>query len=463
MRIYNSLSRKTEEFVPSEPGKVSMYVCGLTPYDHAHLGHVRTYAAFDMLKRHFMQNGYSVLHIQNITDVDDKILRRAKESKREPLQMASEFHSESVRLFRSIGILDASLYPKVTLHIREIIALTQKLIDTGFAYETETGVYFQVSKCKDYGALSGQKLDEIIAGSRKEVDETKRDPADFALWKKTKKDAVEFDSPWGRGRPGWHIECSAMAGKYAPKLDIHGGARDLMFPHHENEIAQSECAGYAPFSKYWMHTGFLTVNGEKMSKSLNNFITLKDALKDNSPGAIRLFFALAHYRSPIDYSPKQLVQAEATFARMKAFRVKVRDAIAGGEKPAADNPSFAREIHAKFMNFHKFLENDFDTPTAMTYVFSAMKSVNAHMEGPELDYAALSEAASESEKVFYLLGMDGMFGEERKPQAGITDALIRIITDLREAARKRKDYESSDQIRLRMSEIGISLEDKKGK
>ncbi|MDD5337574.1 MAG: cysteine--tRNA ligase, partial [Candidatus ainarchaeum sp.] len=285
MQLYNTMTKKMEVFEPLSGKKVNLYVCGLTPYDHTHLGHARTYVAFDMLKRYFTQGGYDVFHIQNVTDVDDKILKRAAERKISPRELAESFNSEAMELFKKLNILEANAYPKVTEHIPEIIALVQKLLDSGYAYETETGIYFEVRKFPDYGKLSGQKLGEIISGSRKEVDETKRNPEDFALWKKTKDEALEFESPWGTGRPGWHIECSAMAGKYAKTLDIHGAARDLIFPHHENEIAQSEAANGQKFVNYWLHTGFLTVNGEKMSKSLGNFVTLADVLSQHSPNA----------------------------------------------------------------------------------------------------------------------------------------------------------------------------------
>ncbi|VVC04944.1 Cysteine--tRNA ligase [Candidatus Burarchaeum australiense] len=459
MQFYNSLTRKNEDFAPLHKDKVTMYVCGLTPYDHAHLGHARTYAAFDMLKRFFIQNGYNVFHIQNVTDVDDKILRRAKESGEKPLAMAEKFHSEARELFRKLHILDADVYPKVTEHIPEIISLVQKLAKEGYAYETETGVYFEVGKFKGYGKLSGQKMDEILAGSRKEVDETKRSPEDFALWKKTSGEAIEFESPWGCGRPGWHIECSAMAGKYAPALDIHGGARDLIFPHHENEIAQSEAASGKQFVKYWLHTGFLTVNGEKMSKSLGNFVTLRDVLTEHSPNAVRMFFAMAHYRSPIDYNPDQIRQAEATVERIFNFMDNVAEALEKKEKKSVKDKALENEAKNKFRNFHHFLAQDFDVPTAITFMFSMMTSTYSHLEGESYDYAALKLIKDEMEKALYVIGLV----QEKKEVGDKTKELIELLIELRDDARKRKDFEASDKIRNRLRQLGVALEDSGGK
>ncbi len=459
MQFYNSLSKKNELFKPLEKGKVTMYVCGLTPYDHAHLGHARTYVAFDMLKRFLLFKGYSVFHIQNITDVDDKILKRAKESGEKPGELTEKFHSEARELFRKLHILDADAYPKVTEHIPEIISMIETLMKKGYAYETETGVYFEVAKFKNYGKLSGQKMDEILAGSRKEVDESKRSPEDFALWKKTKGEQLEFQSPWGKGRPGWHIECSAMNAKYSKTIDIHGGARDLIFPHHENEIAQSEAANGEKFVNYWLHTGFLTVKGEKMSKSLGNFVTLKDVLVEHSPNAVRMFFAMAHYRSPIDYNPDQIRQAEATVERIFNFMDNLDSALA--EKKAKDvrDKGLEKEAKNKFRNFYHFLEMDFDMPTSLAYIFSLMKSVNTHLEGGAYDYEVLAYVKAEMEKALELIGL----AREKKSMDGKTRELVELLIELRDDARKRKDFESSDKIRERLRQLGVLLEDSGGK
>ncbi len=459
MQFYNSLSRKNEEFEPLHKGRINMYVCGLTPYDHAHLGHARTYVAFDMLKRFLRHKGYSVFHIQNVTDVDDKIIRRSKESGTKPAELTEKFHAEAMELFKKLHILDADAYPKVTENIPEIIAIIQALEKNGYAYETETGVYFEVKKFKGYGKLSGQKMDEIRAGSRKEVDETKRNPEDFALWKKTKGEIMEFASPWGAGRPGWHIECSAMSGKYSKTIDIHGGARDLIFPHHENEIAQSEAANGVQFVKCWLHTGFLTVNGEKMSKSLGNFVTLKDVLAEHSPNAVRMFFAMAHYRSPIDYNPDQIRQAESTVERVFNFMDNLDHALLQKEKKAVADRTLEMEAKNKFRNFHHFLETDFDMPTSITYIFSLMKSANTHLEGGAYDYGALELIRSEMEKALGIMGLE----REVKKMEDKTRELVELLIELRDDARKRKDFGSSDKIRDRLRKLGVALEDTDGK
>ncbi|MBU0586037.1 cysteine--tRNA ligase [Candidatus Micrarchaeota archaeon] len=474
MQFYNSLSKQKDVFEPLTKEKVLMYVCGLTPYDHAHIGHARTYVAFDMLKRYLLSKGYSIFHIQNITDVDDKIIRRAKESKKNPKELTERYQGEATELLRLLHVIDADVYPKVTESIPDIIDMIETIMKNGYAYETETGVYFEVRKFKEYGKLSGQKLDEIIAGSRKEVDETKKHPEDFALWKKTKGEILEFDSPWGKGRPGWHIECSAMSRKYAKTLDIHGGARDLIFPHHENEIAQSEAAGADPFVKYWLHTGFLTVNGEKMSKSLGNFVTLKDVLAEHSPNAVRMFFSLAHYRSPIDYNPDQIRQAEATVARMLNFMQNLDHALKKRPKKEKKDEGLEKEITKKFGHVDEFLENDLDVANALAYVFSIIKSMNTHLEeAKEYDYSVLEFAKKNMDRVLYIIGivpaekkLDEKLDELRKEFKEIkgvnemgAEEIMEHIVSIREEARKKKDFKTSDEIRAKLKKIGISLED----
>ncbi len=457
MKFYNSLTKKIEEFKPLYDGKIIMYVCGLTPYDNTHLGHARTYVAFDMLKRFFILKGYEVFHIQNITDVDDKIIKKANETNQKPNELTEKFHSEAMELFKKLHILDANIYPKVTEHIPEIIGMIETLIKKDFAYETETGVYFEVGKFPKYGALSGQKIDEIRAGTRKEVDETKKNSEDFALWKKTNSEIIEFSSPWGRGRPGWHIECSAMIGKYSnmKTLDIHGGARDLIFPHHENEIAQSESANEVQFVKYWLHTGFLTVNNEKMSKCLGNFVTLRDVLTNHTPNAVRLFFALTNYRSHIDYNPTQIKQAEVTVKRILNFMDKLNNAISKRKKKNMHNKELINETKSKFRNFYHFLESDFDMPTAITYIFSIMKSANTVFDDDAYDYETFGLIKKEMENALYVLGIEN---EIKKPEDKSAQ-LIELLIELRDDARKRKDFKVADKIRDKLKQICVLLED----
>ena len=469
MRVYDSIAKSFVEFKPVEDRKVIMYVCGLTPYDQAHIGHARTYVAFDVLKRYLKSAGYDVLHIQNITDVDDKIINRCKQSGANPKQLTETNQNEAVALFDKLNIERADVYPKVTEHVPEIIEFIKKIMQRGYAYETTTGVYFDVSKFANYGKLSGQKMDEIRAGSRKEIDETKDDPADFALWKKTNGEIIEFDSPWGRGRPGWHIECSAMATKYAkrPTLDIHGGARDLIFPHHENEIAQSEAATGKQFSKYWLHTGFLTVGGEKMSKSLGNFTTIKDALQQFSPMALRIFYLKSHYRSPVDFDKKNIAEAGQIYEHIANTLKLVDEAL----KEKKDSGGFKYEDAVK--EFHDAMQNDFDTPLALAALFRLMKELNTEISKDAIDKKAVAAAKAEMQKMLGILGIKieakGLAGRKDIIQlaskfgvkATKPEEAIEKLIEAREEARKQKNYKLSDEIRAELKAAGIVLEDKK--
>jgi len=472
MKIYNSLSNKPEEFIPSSNGKVKMYVCGLTPYDSAHIGHARTYVAFDVVKRFLIKNGQNVFHIQNITDVEDKIIKRCKETGADPKTLTIDVHDEALALFDRLNILRADTYPKVTEHIPQIISFIERLISKGSAYETATGVYFDVSKFPGYGKLSGQNMDEIKAGSRKAVDETKEDPADFALWKKTEGEIIEFDSPWGKGRPGWHIECSALALKYAGEtLDIHGGARDLIFPHHENEIAQSEAANGKQFCRYWMHTGFLTVHGEKMSKSLGNFVTLRQSLDMFSPNAIRMFFLQAHYRSPVDYDEEAIEAAGESVERIFNSMGLIRELEEG--RMAQEDPAFREESDRLIGKFHSAMENDFDTPEALASLFGLLRLTNAHLEKSEVDRNQLERVMKAIEEMVWIFGfieekpaLDekssalSKLAEEFGISESSSEKILHALISLREEWRKKKDYQKSDLIRAKLNAIGISLEDK---
>ncbi len=489
MQVYNSLSRQLEELGTQELKTqdpqlktVTMYVCGLTPYDSAHIGHTRTYVAFDIVKRYLTKKGLAVFHIQNITDVDDKIIKRCKETGEAPVTLVERNHSEALEYFDKLNIIRANVYPKVTEHIKEIIELIEKLIANGYAYETETGVYYYVSKFKNYGKLSNQKMDEIKAGSRKEVDETKQAAEDFALWKKTKNEIIEFDSPFGRGRPGWHIECSAMANKYAKKLDIHGGARDLIFPHHENEIAQSEAATGNKFCRYWLHTGFLTVNGEKMSKSLGNFITVKEVVSKFSANAIRLFFSQTHYRSPIDYNEESIQATEESMERIFNTLGLMKEV----EKKGKLDKEFRKTTKEKLDGFYKHMENDFNTPDALAALFDLLRIINAHISTKQVDGKYVSELINELEKILWIFGLEEKkeknieekFNEITELQGWVSDNLgidwekladtaegrLNQIVNFRDSLREQKKFKEADMIRAKLAEIGIILEDKeKGK
>jgi len=479
--VYNSLTRRKEELVPSGKGTLSFYVCGITPYDYTHLGHARTYVAFDIIRRYLLWRGKKLLWVQNVTDVDDKIIRRAAERKEEPLALSHFFDIESRKDLRELHVLDADEYPRVSGHIPEIIALVQKLIDKGYAYVTEDGVYYDVSKFKDYGKLSHQNMDELKAGARIAVDEKKRSPMDFALWKTAKPGELSFESPWGRGRPGWHIECSAMSMKYIGEtVDVHGGARDLIFPHHENEIAQSEGASEKQFVRYWLHTGFLTVNGEKMAKSLGNFVTIKEMMKEADANSIRLFFALAHYRSPIDFSRESISQAKASVERIFGCERLLEETSGRGARGDVGLAAeFGAEVKDGKERFISAMEDDFDTPRAMAALFGIVKDANTYCNSGKAGAEAAESALRALHELVGVIGLkEAKLGEGSAKEA---DALAKLnaggapgvesATDLKEAvellilkrkeARAKKDYAASDRIRNALDSAGVVLEDTK--
>ena len=447
--LYNTLTRKKEPFEPLEGKRVVMYVCGLTPYDEAHIGHARTYVAFDLLKRVLKYLGYEVYHIQNITDVDDKIINRAKETGKHPFSIADFYHRRALTYMEELAIEEADIYPRVSQHIQEIIEMIKRLIEKQYAYERQGNVYFEVKKFKDYGKLSKQKLEEL---EKKRVDDKlKKSPLDFALWK-AKKDLVWWKSPWGEGRPGWHIECSAMSLKYAGRatLDIHGGAKDLIFPHHENEIAQSEAFTGKPFVKYWVHTGFLTVNGEKMSKSLGNFVTIKSVLEKYPGSVVRLFLLSAKYSSPIDFSWQALEKAKQNFERIERLYNALLS-IAGEAEEKKAEEKWEKE-------FLSHLLNDLDTPNAFSVLYKFVAEANKKLEEKSLSKEEAKAKLSTLKKMLFLLGIK----VRRKQKTKISkreQRLIELIIDVRDKLRKMKQYEISDRIRKSLLEMGIRIKD----
>ena len=453
MRIYNTLTGKAEEFAPQEKKKIRMYVCGITPYDKSHLGHARTLVSFDIIRRYFLFRGFSVNYVQNVTDIDDKIINRAKERKVPPLALSKKYSEESEKEFAALGIMKPDAAPKVSECIPEIIALIARIEKNGYAYATESGVYFDVLRFAKYGSLSKQSTDAIKSGARIEVDERKKNPQDFALWKLSEEPGATFGSPWGRGRPGWHIECSAMStSRLGETLDIHGGARDLVFPHHENEIAQSEAATGKPFVKLWMHTGFLTVNGEKMAKSLGNFVTIEDGLKKFPPQEIRMLFSLSHYRSPIDFSEAAIAAAGSSLGTLHA-------AIGAAKSyplPATGNAKLSEAAHEAEMKFVAAMDEDFDTPNAMAALFALAKRITAACsDGSAGKMDALSAAAT-LEKLLGVFGLAPVEKELAIPE----DAIEKLVKE-RDEARKKKDFAASDRIRDELADAGILLEDRK--
>ena len=465
LRIYNTLSREKEEFKPLNDKHVGMYVCGVTPYDYTHLGHARAYVTFDMVRRYLEFKGYDVFYVQNFTDIDDKIVNRARKEG-DPMkakEIAERFIEEYFKDMDALGVKRADVYPRVTEHMKEIIRLVETLIEKGKAYVVDGDVFFDVTKFDGYGKLSKMNIEQMKAGARIEVDPKKRNPADFALWKAAKPDEPFWESPWGRGRPGWHIECSAMSTRYlGESFDIHGGGMDLIFPHHENEIAQSEGATGKQFVKYWMHNGFVTVDQEKMSKSLGNFFTIKDIMKKYDAETVRFFLLSVHYRSPIDFSDRMLADAKNSLAKLHtcvdnlkaALKVAKKAELTEHERALLDDVLEERE------RFIQAMDDDFNTPVAIAALFEIVKRANLYMQEKEPKHELLQVMHA---KLVELGSILNLFKVEEKIEVKAEEELIervmQLIIDLRQRFREKKDFRTSDEIRARLKEMGIILED----
>jgi cysteinyl-tRNA synthetase len=454
LKIYNDLTRQKENFQPLEAGKVRMYVCGMTVYDLCHLGHARVMVVFDVVFRYLRALGYHVTYIRNITDIDDKIIKRANENGEPFLALTERFVQAMHEDSSALGILPPTVEPKATEHMEEILAMIEKLIGKGHAYTADNGdVYYDVRSFPGYGKLSGKSIDDLESGARVEPGEAKRDPLDFALWKAAKPDEPAWDSPWGRGRPGWHIECSAMSTKaLGDTFDIHGGGADLTFPHHENEIAQSEGATGHPFVKYWMHNGFVRINDEKMSKSLGNFFTVREILERYQAEEVRYFILTSQYRSPLNYDNEHLDNARAALTRFyTALRGLPETASAGGEE--------YRE------RFHAAMQDDFNTPEALAVLFEMVREVNRLRE---TDQAAASAMAAELKGLGAILGIlqdepeHYLRGGDMAAKGGLSDAAIEDLIQARIQARTAKNWTEADRIREELQSAGIILEDNAG-
>ncbi|MHA1580404.1 MAG: cysteine--tRNA ligase [Candidatus Freyarchaeota archaeon] len=465
MRVYNTLTRKKEEFVPLNGKRVGMYVCGPTVYDYSHVGHARSYVAFDVIRRYLEYKGYIVIYIQNITDVDDKIIKRANELGEDPLSLSKRLTEAYFEDMEKLNVKRANIHPKVSDHIPEIIEFIDRLIKEGYAYEVDGNVYFSVAKAKDYGKLSHQSMENILAGARVEVDKNKRDPRDFALWKKVKPGEIFWESPWGNGRPGWHIECSAMAIKYlGPSIDIHGGGMDLIFPHHECEIAQSEAYTGKPFVKYWIHNGFVTINKEKMSKSLGNFFTIREVLEKYDGETLRFFLLSTHYRSQIDYSDKHLQEAKQALQRIRGAINKLKTLIkqcqAEPKEPCEEERELMEQVRKSKQKFMDAMDDDFNTREAMPAIFELTRMVNSLDVSSRISRSTLEEALQTYNEFGKILGL---FQEEerRETDEETVGKLVDLLIELRNRFRKEKDWKTADYIRERMREAGILLEDSK--
>jgi len=442
MKLYNTMSRRLEEFSPSGD-EVKIYVCGITPYDHSHLGHAMSYIIFDVVRRYLEFRGHRVKHVQNYTDIDDKLIMRANAQGMPVHDLASRFIDEYDQEMRDLNIMPAQLYPRATEEIPTIVEMTQGLIEKGHAYEADGDVYFRVRSKADYGKLSGRNVDSLLAGARVEPGEQKEDPADFALWKAAKPDEPSWDSPWGPGRPGWHIECSAMSYRYlGATLDIHGGGQDLIFPHHENEIAQSEAySGEQPFVRYWLHNGWLTFAEEKMSKSLGNIITIREGLDKYGSDGLRVFVLTSHYRAPLSYSEDALESGKRA-----AERLRLAATLSGGDGPPADVP-----VETYRERFVEAMDDDLNTPAALAALFDLARDINRSRDegrGTDEGQATLRELAG-------VLGLTLREPEGAMDAAPFIDLLVQLRNDLRDA----KQFELADRVRSRLAEAGITLED----
>lgn len=463
LKLYNTMTRRKEEFVPREEGHASMYACGPTVYDYFHIGNARPLIMFDVFRRYLEFRGYSVNYIVNITDIDDKIIARAAREGVDFREISRRYTEAFFDGMEKLGVREATVYPRATANIPGMIALITRLIERGHAYAADGDVYYDISSFSGYGKLSGRDIEGMQAGARVEVDGRKRNPLDFALWKAAKPGEPSWESPWGPGRPGWHIECSAMSMRYAgDTLDIHAGGQDLIFPHHENEVAQSEGATGKPFARYWLHNGFLDIEGEKMSKSLGNFLTVRDILEKYDPAAIRMFFLLKHYRSPIDFSEERIREAQAALERLRnAYRkaVAVLDRAGDAGIGGAGDPAAVRAIAESKTAIVEAMDDDFNTAKAMGHLFDIARTVNGE-HGDSPDAPPVMRAAKD---VFDFIG-GGVFGIvfETAVADGMTDDLMALIIELRALARAEKNWALSDRIRDGLRELGITLEDRAG-
>jgi len=465
LRLYNTATRTQEEFIPLEAGKVGIYVCGVTVYDYCHIGHARSAIVFDVLVRYLRAKGYQVTYVRNFTDIDDKIIDRARLTGKETGALAQEFIDAFYEDMGRLGVLQADVEPRATQHIDGMIDMIRALLDRGYAYAEGTDVYFSVQAYHGYGELSGRKLEDMKAGSRIAVDEHKRHPMDFVLWKAAKPGEPQWPSPWGPGRPGWHLECSVMSNRYlGPTFDIHGGGKDLLFPHHENERAQSVCANGGGFARYWVHNGFVTVESEKMSKSLGNFLTIRDALNEYHPEVLRLFLLSKHYRGPLDFSRSDVLGLQSGLVRIYRTLQRIEELL-GPPSPNAVPPS-----HAPFSErFTAMMDDDLNTGGALGLVFEKVRETNRLMDGLNGSPDEATRMALDADR-FQLLEAGRVLGLFQERPAAFFEALtdsgpaidpqeIEALIEQRALARSQRDWTTSDVIRDRLKDMGVVLQD----
>ncbi|MCC8179972.1 MAG: cysteine--tRNA ligase [Planctomycetes bacterium] len=471
VKVYSTETRSKVDLETKVPGRVNMYVCGPTVYDSSHIGHARPAVVFDTIRRYLEYAGYTVTFISNITDIDDKIINRSRELGISWRDLARRYQDEYERDMSALGVLSPTIRPRATEHIDEMIALVQGLVDKGVAYVTPRGVWFNVSKFPDYGRLSGRVADDENTEHRVEQDEEKRNPQDFALWKAAKPGEPFWDSPWGPGRPGWHIECSAMSGKYCDfELDIHGGGADLTFPHHENELAQSEAFTGKKFVRYWLHNGFITVgksdvtaedgdDGEKMGKSKGNAFWLRDAFAIASPAALRLWILGTHYRMPLLYKPEFLTNADNALDRIYNCIEETVRVLAKEDDVQPDIGKLVNTVADSEQRFRDAMDDDFNTPQALASVYEAVTIINAGMK----DNAPAAELKAARNLLFNMLGVLGLpLARQAAGESGGLDGFVDLLICVRNDARKKKDFELSDKIRDKLVNLGVELNDRGG-
>lgn len=469
IKVYNTLTKQKEEFVPITPGKANIYVCGVTPYNHPHVGNARPFVTWDVIRRFLEHEGYDVTHVQNFTDVDDKIINTANKEGVQWFDICNRYIDSYFEVMDKLNVRRAHVYPRVSEHINDIIATVQCLIDNGYGYVVDGDVFYSVEKFKYYGQLSGRNLEDMLAGARVDVDDRKRNPMDFALWKSAKPGEPAWDSPWGPGRPGWHIECSTMSMKYlGESFDFHGGGSDLIFPHHENEIAQSEgCTGIHPFVHYWLHNGFITVNEEKMSKSLGNFFMVIDILEHYDPETLRFFIVSTHYRSPLDFSDARLTEAQKSLARLRQAQEtlgELSEMMSAG--PTADSLALRDKVKELGEAFMEAMRDDFNTALAISHMFALAKEINIYHKavvdaGIKPDgklVALLNDVLAEMCSIIGVLEKTAAPAAEEAGDSKEAE-LVEMLIAMRQDARKNKNYALADELRNKLSEIGIVLQD----
>lgn len=454
MKIFNSMSRRKEEFVPLREGKVGIYACGPTVYNYFHIGNARPFVVFDVLRRYLEYKGYEVTFVQNFTDIDDKMIKRAQEEGITVKELGDRFIKEYYQDAEALGVRHATVHPRATEHIQQIIDIVKRLEDKGIAYNVDGDVYYDTSAFPGYGKLSGQNVEDLDAGARVDVDEIKRHPADFALWKKQKPGEPAWESPWGMGRPGWHIECSAMSTTYLGEtFDIHCGGQDLIFPHHENEVAQTEGATGKPFVKYWMHNGFLNIDNQKMSKSLGNFFTVRDILKEYAPEDVRMFLLSAQYRSPLNFSRDMVQQAHASLQRLYAARDKALflKEHAKDAPMTAEEEEIVRRMDACVEKFDAAMDDDLNTAEAIGALFELVYEINVSLN----DNSSLKAVDHALDK---LNALNGVLGLMMKKDDALPAEVAQMAAD-RAEARKNKNWQQSDALRDAIKALGYLVED----